>query len=365
MIFCSNPKAQYLSYKDEIDSTISHVLEKGIYILGDEVNSFEKEFADYIGVTQAIGVGSGTEALHIALKACGIGKGDEVITVSHTAVATVSAIEQTGATPVLVDIEPLYYTMDPLKLEKAITIKTKAIIPVHLYGQAADIVSILEIAQKKKLRVIEDCAQAHGAAFHNKRLGSFGDMACFSFYPTKNLGAIGDGGAIVTNSDGLAEKVRLIRQYGWRKRYISEVPGFNSRLDEIQSAILRVKLRYLDIANNKRRDIAEIYNQALLQNIKITLPLIRSGCDHVFHQYAISSEKRNELQKFLTQNGVGTLIHYPVPIHLQPAYKNKIKCSGNLKETEKLADSVLSLPIYPELTNTDISKIIKEITLFQ
>ena len=266
MILCSNPKAQYLSHKDEIDAAIRRVLNGGWYILGEEVKAFEREFADYMGVSYGIGVGSGTEAIHLALACCGIGPKDEVITVSHTAAATVAAIELTGAVPVLVDIEPDFFTMDPDRLEAAITPRTKAIIPVHLYGQPADIDPVLQIAHRYHLRVIEDCAQAHGATYKNKRIGSFGDMACFSFYPTKNLGALGDAGMIVTGDKELAQKALLLRQYGWAQRYVSNLAGWNSRLDEIQAAVLRVKLRYLDEDNARRVRLAEIYEEKLCKN---------------------------------------------------------------------------------------------------
>jgi dTDP-4-amino-4,6-dideoxygalactose transaminase len=240
MILCGNPKAQYLARRDEIDAALKRVLESGWYILGEEVKAFEEEFASYIGVSYGVGVGSGTEAIHLALVACGIGQGDEVITVSHTATATVAAIELAGATPVFVDIEPDFYTMDPAKLDAAITSRTKAIIPVHIYGQPADMDPILEVAKKHNLRLIEDCAQAHGAIYRGKRVGSLGDVGCFSFYPTKNLGAIGDGGMLVTNNIELAQKARLLREYGWTERDVSQFAGWNTRLDEVQAAILRV-----------------------------------------------------------------------------------------------------------------------------
>ena len=257
MILCSNPKAQYQAHKEEIDSAIQRVLDKGWYILGDETKAFESEFAAYIGVDHGIGVGSGTEALHIALAACGIGLGDEVITVSHTAVATVAAIELAGATPVLVDIDPDYYTLNPDKLESAISPRTKAIIPVHLYGQPADLTPILEIARQHGVLLIEDCAQAHGAMYGGRRIGAWGDIACFSFYPTKNLGALGDGGMVVTNDSALAERARLLREYGWAERYVSSIPGLNSRLDEVQAAVLSVKLRFLDADNEARALLAQ------------------------------------------------------------------------------------------------------------
>lgn len=362
MILCSNPLAQYQSHKTEIDKAISKVLDKGWYILGEEVTSFEKEFAEYIGVKHSIGVGSGTEALHIALKACNIGDGDEVITVSHTAVATVSAIGLAGAKPIFVDIESEYYTMDTSKIEKAITKRTKAIMPVHIYGQPVDMDSLVKIAKKHNLLVIEDCAQAHGAEYKENKIGSIGDIACFSFYPTKNLGAIGDGGMVVTNNSELAEKAKLLREYGWAERYVSHISGWNTRLDEIQAAILRVKLKYLDEDNTKRRNLAGLYKKELSKT-DLILPQTRESCNHVYHLYVIRSKQRDNLQRFLKDKGVGALIHYPMPVHLQPAYKN---LSGkDLNETELAAKQVLSLPMYSELTEMDLKTACNAIKEFE
>ncbi|MDD5131485.1 MAG: DegT/DnrJ/EryC1/StrS family aminotransferase [bacterium] len=362
MILCSNPLPQYLSYKEEIDAALRKVMEKGWYILGEEVKSFEKEFASWIGVTQGIGVGSGTEALHLAIAALGIGRGDEVITVAHTAVATVAAIELTGAKPVFCDIDQESYTMDPAKLPAVINDKTKAIIPVHIYGQAADLDPILRIARENKLKVIEDCAQAHGATYKGKRVGSLGDLACFSFYPTKNLGAIGDGGMVVTSDVKLAEKCRLLREYGWAERYVSHIAGWNTRLDELQAAILRVKLKYLATDNNKRNKIAFIYNNALA-GTGLVLPAVRKDCGHVYHLYVVRTKRRNELQKFLKEKEIGALIHYPVPVHLQPAYK-ELAGSGSLPVTEKAAQEILSLPMYPELTSAEAETVCQAINQF-
>lgn len=363
MIPAANPKAQYLNYKNEIDSAIAKVLEKGRYVLGEEVLAFEDEFAAYTGTKYGIGVGSGTEALHIALRACGIGEGHEVITVSHTAVATVAAIELCGAKPVLVDTERDYFAMDPGRLTDAITPRTKAIIPVHLYGQPADLTAITEIAHKSGIRVIEDCAQAHGAGYRGKRVGTWGDMACFSFYPTKNLGALGDGGIIVTADAELAKQSRLIREYGWTGRYISDVPGMNSRLDEIQAAVLRVKLKYLDSANASRKHLASLYDEGL-GLIGTTTPKVRPGAEHVYHLYVIRSQERDKLQAFLKARDVGALIHYPVPVHLQPAYRGRLRCAGDLSETEHAAREVLSLPMYPELSVSEVCMVIEAIKAF-
>jgi dTDP-4-amino-4,6-dideoxygalactose transaminase len=364
MILCSNPQAQYLSHKGEIDAAVSRVLDKGWYILGEEVKAFEAEFAAFIGAAHAVGVGSGTEALHLALRACGIGQGDEVITVAHTAVATVSAIELAGATPVLVDIEPDFYTLNPALLEAAITPRTKAIIPVHLYGQPADLEPIMEIARRHEVRVIEDCAQAHGAKYKGRRVGSYGDMACFSFYPTKNLGAVGDGGMVATSSPELAERALLLRQYGWADRYVSSLSGWNSRLDELQAAILRVKLPHLDSDNRKRRRLANMYDETLAA-LGLCLPRERAEVEHVYHLYVVRSERRDDLQAFLKSREVGVLIHYPVPVHLQPAYQNRLSGSDHLPETERAAREVISLPIYPELDESQLQKVVAEVQAFQ
>lgn len=363
MISCSNPKAQYTARKKEIDTAVFRVLNSGWYILGDEVKIFEKEFASYIGVFYGIGTGSGTEALHICLVACGIGIEDEVITVSHSAVATVAAIELSGASPHFVDIEPRFYTIDPEKIESAVTAKTKAIIPVHIYGHPADMDPILEIAKKHNLFVIEDCAQAHGAIYKGNRVGSLGHMGCFSFYPTKNLGAIGDGGMVVTNDRKLAEKVSLLREYGWVERYVSHFPGWNTRLDEIQAAVLRIKLKYLDEDNLKRKRLADTYNSEL-SDMDLILPHLRDNSTHSYHLYVIRSQRRDELLSFLRERNIGASIHYPVPIHLQPAYRH-IRGGESLHETERAAKEILSLPIYPELKTSDVTMITDLIKQFE
>ncbi|MDD5170742.1 MAG: DegT/DnrJ/EryC1/StrS family aminotransferase [Syntrophales bacterium] len=360
MILCSNPHAQYLAHKTEIDEGIQRVLDKGWYILGDEVHAFEQEFAAYIETRHGIGVGSGTEALHLALAACDIGPGDEVITVSHTAVATVAAIELTGALPVLTDIEPQYYTLDPTKLERMITSRTKAIIPVHLYGQPADLTKIIEIARNHDLRVIEDCAQATGTIYQDRLVGSYGDMACFSFYPTKNLGALGDGGMVVTDNNDLARNARLLREYGWAERYVSHVRGWNTRLDELQAAVLRVKLLYLDEDNKKRSAVAHIYDDGL-HDLGLTLPTCRPEARHVYHLYVMRSSQRDGLMTYLKNHQIGALIHYPLPVHLQPAYRDRLPGSKDLAVTETIAGEVLSLPIYPELNTKDVEFVIDTI----
>ena len=345
---CAAPHAQYLSHKAEIDAAVRRVLDTGRYILGDEVRAFESEFAAFTGTTDAVGVGSGTEALHIALAACGVGPGDEVITVSHTAVATVAAIELCGAVPVFADVRPDTYTIDPEGIAAAVTSRTKAVVAVHLYGQPADMDPILAYAARYGLKVVEDCAQAHGAAYKGRRVGSLGDAACFSFYPTKNLGAIGDGGAVVTRDAALARRARELREYGWRDRYVSAIPGWNSRLDEIQAAILRVKLKTLASDNARRVALAAQYQESL-RGCALELPQAAPHTQHVFHLYVVRSSERDRLQAALAQRGIGALVHYPVPIHLQPAYEGRCRCAQPMGVTERLAREVLSLPMYPEL----------------
>jgi len=353
------PLSQYLAHRAEIDAAVQHVMAAGRYILGHEVEEFEKEYADYIGTRFAIGVASGTDALVLALRACKVWPGAEVITSPHTAVATVAAIELAGAVPVLVDIEPDTFLIDPSKIEKAISSRTRAIIPIHLFGQPADLSAILAIAQHHAIRVIEDCAQAHGALYWGKRVGSWGIAGCFSFYPTKNLGAIGDGGMVVTDDENLASEVRQLREYGWRQRFISEVPGLNSRLDEIQAAILRIKLRHLDRDNERRRQIADQYTHAL--SSQLAVPVVKAGRTSVFHQYVARSSARGDLQSNLRREGVGTAVHYPTPIHLQPAYRGRIGDTGSFPVAERAAEEILSLPIYPELDTSQIERVINAI----
>jgi dTDP-4-amino-4,6-dideoxygalactose transaminase len=356
-------RAQTDRLRADIDAAVARVLESGWYILGREVAAFEQELAGYLGVTECVGVASGTDAVLLALRACGVGPADEVITVAHTAVATVAAIELAGAVPRFVDIEPRAYTMDPALLAGALTERTRAIIPVHLYGQAADLDPILAFAREHDLLVIEDCAQAHGARYRGRRVGSFGHAAAFSFYPTKNLGAIGDGGAVATNRPEIAEAVRLLRQYGWRERYVSDVPGLNSRLDELQAAILRVKLRHLDAENEARRRLASVYDD-LLGGLPVVCPITRPGAEPVYHLYVIASEERDGLLAYLGGAGVGTGIHYPVPIHLQPAYHRLGYGPGSLPQTEAAALRVLSLPMYPDLSEAAVRSVARAIAAF-
>ena len=357
----ADPKAGYLAHKDEIDGAIHRVLDSGWYILGQEVAGFEKEFAAYIGGGNAIGVASGTDALEIALRSCGIGPGDGVITVSHTAVATVAAVELAGAIPILVDIDPCTYTMDPNRLEDTIKQqgagRLKAIIPVHLYGHPADMSAIMDIAGRHGLSVIEDCAQSHGAAIGDRKTGTWGHLSAFSFYPTKNLGALGDGGAVVTNDPALAERLRQLREYGFRERYVSHLSGMNTRLDELQAAILRVKLQYLRTENARRLQIARIYG-ASLSGTTLVLPQLHAKVDHVFHLYVVRSTHRDGLKAFLKENSVGTSVHYPVPVHLQPAYRGRAVIGrGGLEHTEQVCREILSLPMYPQMTDEQVQRI--------
>ena len=348
MIFCANPKAQYLPYKDKIDAAIRSVLDSGTYILGEQVSLFEKEFAEYLGAGFAVGCGSGTDALVLALKALDIGAGDEVIVPSFTATPTVAAVVMAGATPVYVDIEPDYYTIDPVCVEDACTERTKAIIAVHLYGQAAAMDELIAIAERRGLRLIEDCAQAAGASYRGRRLGTIGDIGCFSFFPTKNLGAIGDGGAVVCRDESLAERLRRLRQYGWDKNRVSTEPGINSRLDELQAAVLRVKLQYLDADNARRRDLAALYSSELYDK-GLSFPVVREDSEHVFHLYVVRSKRRRVLMQHLASKGIHVGVHYPVPAHQQPAYAGKKRIASSMAVTDRIVQEVLSLPIYPEL----------------
>jgi dTDP-4-amino-4,6-dideoxygalactose transaminase len=356
----ASPLASYLAHQDEIDSAIDRVLTSRSYVLGPEVEAFEGEFASYIGRDRAVGVGNGTDAVEIALRACGVGPGDAVITVSHTAVATVAAIELAGATPILVDIDPSTFTLDPGRVESTIrdsrSARIKAVIAVHLYGHPADMVSLMRIAREYDLWLIEDCAQAHGALVDGVRAGGLGDVGTFSFYPTKNLGAIGDGGAVAAGSE-LAGKVASLRQYGWQATAVSEQPGMNSRLDELQAAILRVKLRHLDDENARRRRLASHYSE-ILEPTSIQCPMTRPGVEHAFHQYVIRTPRRDELRDHLIGCSVGTGIHYPVPVHLQPGYAGRTAMgSGGLGHTEAASREILSLPVYPQLSDDDVDHV--------
>lgn len=377
-------RAQYLALQSELDAAVHRVLDSGWYILGKETAAFEEEFAAYLtsndgrstaslastssaaddytskpgAAIGCVGVNSGTDALHLALRACDVGAGDEVITVSHTAVATVAAIRLTGATPVLVDIDPATYTMSPAALTDALTPRTKAIIPVHLYGHPAAMAEILALAQAANVLVIEDCAQAHGARYQGKRVGTLGDLACFSFYPTKNLGALGDGGAVVGRNADLLARVRSLREYGWTPaaRYISYAEGLNSRLDEMQAAILRVKLRYLDAWNEARRALATLYQELLPESV--TKPVEAPGCEHVYHLFVVRVPARDTVRQRLQAAGVSSAIHYPAAVHQQPAYQQGNLICHDLDHTETAVAQILTLPLYPQMSRAQVQQVV-------
>ena len=360
---CS-PHASYLAMKEMIDSAVRRVMDNGLYILGPEVQAFEAEFAEFLGCRHAVGVASGTDAIELALRACGIGPGDSVATVSLTASATAAAIERTGAQPIWTDIDPVTCVMSPRSLLDLLSgdegARIKAVVPVHLYGNPVDMDALMHTARNHGLHIIEDCAQAHGASYAGRPVGTFGDASAFSFYPTKNLGAFGDGGMVVTNSDERAEQLRWLRQYGWKERYVSLFPGTNSRLDELQAAILRVKLRGLTAANERRRTIADTYTKRLAGS-SLVLPRVSAGGTHVFHQYVVRSLSRETLRKYLTDAGIGTLIHYPVPLHKQAAYAARIPCPVSLAQTDRTAREVLSLPMFPELTDAQVCAVVSAV----
>jgi dTDP-4-amino-4,6-dideoxygalactose transaminase len=349
-------RAGYLELKAELDAAVVAALDSGWYILGREVAAFESEFAAWLGVPHAVGVANGTDAVALALRALGVRPGDRVATVSHTAVATVAAIEMVGAVPVLVDIDPDRFTMAPASLERTLAAgPIRAVVVVHLYGQAAELDAIASLARGAGAALVEDCAQSHGARLDGRRLGSLGDAAAFSLYPTKNLGALGDGGVVATRDAAVAERVTALRQYGWRERYVSDIAGVNSRLDELQAAMLRVKLRRLDGDNARRVAVAARYDEELRGSARIAPPARAPGCDHVYHQYVVRSADRTALQARLREAGIGTNIHYPVPIHLQPAYRDRVALAPDgLAQTERAAREVLSLPMYPQLSATQL-----------
>jgi dTDP-4-amino-4,6-dideoxygalactose transaminase len=352
--------AHHRKHGDEITAAVARVLKSGWYVLGEEVAAFEREFAAEFGYGYAVGAASGTDAIALCLRAQGVGPGDKVATVSHTAVATVVAIEMAGAQPVLVDIDPASYTLAPASLARALETfhPVKAVIAVHLYGHPADLEAIVAVARHYDAQVIEDCAQAHGARLDGHYVGTRAAAAAFSFYPTKNLGALGDAGMAVAADAECAQRMRWMREYGWKQRYISEIPGVNSRLDELQAAVLRVKLRHLEGGNQRRAVIAAAYDRGLAHT-GLVLPVTRSGARHVFHQYVVRSRARDALRSNLRERGVGTSVHYPLPVHQQPAYAGRVSLDpGGLEETERAAREVLSLPMYPELTDAAVESVI-------
>lgn len=359
----NDPGAAYRAQQPDIDAAIARVLASGHYVLGTEVSAFEREFAAWLGLTHAVGVASGTDALMLSLKALGIGPGDRVATVSLTAVATVAAIELAGAQPVLVDIDH-GYGMDMAHLEATLRLfPVKAVIPVHLYGQPVALDGLERITATRDIAILEDCSQAHGARFGGRPVGCFGALAAYSLYPTKNLGGIGDGGIVASNSPERAEALRALRQYGWDAARSSHRPGYNSRLDEIQAAILRVRLTRLDADNSRRRTIAEAYDAGLKDAPGLGLPWRRRDTQHVFHQYVVTHAARDALQARLQDHGVRTGIHYPCPVHHQPGYRGRVALGpGGLPNTERAAASVLSLPIFPHMTDRQVSRVITAVT---
>ncbi len=341
-------RTQYLSIKAEIDTAVLNVFDSTQFVLGKEVAAFEELFAAYTQTSYVMGVNTGTSALHLSLLAAGIGKGDEVITTPFTFIATVSAIDYTGATPVFVDIDPATFTIDPANIEAAITPRTKAILPVHLYGQPADMDPIMEIAKRHGLVVIEDAAQAHGAEYKGRRVGSIGDLGCFSFYPGKNLGAYGEGGAVTTNNPEFARTVRMLRDWGAERKYYHDLKGYNYRLEGVQGAVLKVKMKYIEGWTEARRAIAARYDAALA-GTGVRTPAAAPDCRHVYHIYAIRDAQRDALQTYLHDHGVSTGIHYPIPVHLQRAFAELGHKEGDFPHSEAAANEVLSIPMYPEL----------------
>jgi dTDP-4-amino-4,6-dideoxygalactose transaminase len=361
-IFFARPSAQYQDLRDEIDAAIRRVLDGHVYIMGKEVERFEADFAAYCGTQHAIGVANGTDALHLALRALDVGAGHEVIVPAHTAVPTIAAIEMSGAVPTFVDITADRYALDPAKVEQAIGPNTRAIMPVHLYGHPADLGPLLELAHRRRLVVIEDAAQAVGARWQGSRVGSLGAIGCFSLYPTKNLGAIGDAGIVTTNDGALAQKLRELRQYGWRTGQLSESAGFNSRLDELQAAILNAKLGHLDAKNARRRDIAARY-LAAFADLPLELPRAIGNCEPVYHLFVVRTPQRDALKAHLQQAAVVAGIHYPVPCHHHPAYRERFGQTA-LPVTERIVGEILSLPMYPELTDGQVDRVIDAVRGF-
>jgi dTDP-4-amino-4,6-dideoxygalactose transaminase len=352
-------KAQYASLKPELDDAALRVMGSGWFIQGQEHNAFEAEFAAYCEARHAIGVANGTDAIRIGLQALGVARGDEVITVANVGMPPVAAIKEAGATPVFVDVDPATRNIDPALIEAAITPRTRAVLAVHLFGHPVDVDAIRTVTERHGIKLMEDCAQAHGARYKGRRVGSLGDAAAFSFYPTKNLGAYGDGGCVTTNDADVADRARLLRGYGWRKQYLSESHGFNSRLDELQAAILRVKLRYLDAANEERRRRAAIYDEALSG---VMTPTTTEWATPVYHLYVVEADSRDALRVALDKSGIGTGVHYPLPSHLQPACADLGLGAGALPVTETLAGRIVSLPMYPELPIEQVERVAQTVS---
>ena len=363
MIPFAELKSQYLSIKAEIDAAVAAVFDAGWFILGKQCEAFEQEFAAYHGGGHAAGCASGTDAIHLALRAAGVKPGDEVITAANTCVPTACGIAASGARPVFADVCGDTLTLDPESFRRAITPRTRAVVPVHLYGHACDMDAVLEVARAHDLIVVEDCAQAHGARYKGRLCGTFGDAAVFSFYPSKNLGAYGDGGAVMSRDESIAARVKMLRNYGEEGRYRSVLEGFNSRLDELQAAILRVKLRHLDAWNAKRRELAEAYRRALA-TAPVTLPREAGWAVGNYHLFVVRSTQRDALREHLLAEGVGTQIHYPTPLHLQPAYAHLGFRTGDFPVSERACNDVLSLPMYPELPIGSVESIARAVLSF-
>ncbi len=353
----------FYRYQDELETRVLAVLRSGQYVLGPEVENFEREFAAYTGSRYCVGLASGLDALWLAFRVLGIGSGDEVIVQANTYIASVMGITINGATPVFAEPDT-FYNMDVSRLEELVTEKTKAVLVVHLYGQASDMEGILTFCQKHDLRLVEDCAQSHGSCFRDRMTGTFGDIGCFSFYPSKNLGAYGDAGAIVTDDEDIARNMRMYRNYGSEKRYYNKVVGANSRLDEMQAGLLRVRLRHLPELTGERRDLAERYSREL-RNERILLPQVRAGCDSVWHQYVIRCSERDKLIQYLDEQGIGTIIHYPIPPHLSEAYAYLGHKKGDFPIAEEYADTVLSIPMYNGMTAEEQGYIIEALNAFR
>lgn len=354
----ANPGARFWRQGKALRAAMDRVVASGYYVLGPEVEAFEEELAEWVGADHAVGVANGTDAITVALRALGVGPGDEVVTVSHTAVPTVAAIELTGATPVLVDIERTSLGMSPSALEAAIGPRTAAVVVVHMYGHPAPIRAIAAICEQHHLALVEDCAQAHGARVDGQHVGTFGDAGTFSFYPTKNLGAMGDGGAVFTSSVGVAERVRRLRQYGWAPRGVSQEPGMNTRLDELQAAILRVGLASLDEDVARRRAIAARYGEELALHDGVAAPSCAAGCAHAYHLYVVRHPEPDALGAALGRRGIATGRHYPQAVHQQPAYAGRLRCPDGLRETEQLYREHLSLPMFPELSDAQVDRVV-------
>ena len=357
-------KAQYAAIRPEMRAAIDAVLEHAQFINGPEVADFEQRFAAFCEAEFAVGVGNGTDALALALNALGVGPGDEVITTANTFIATAEVIATAGATPVFVDVDPHHFNMTAEGLSAAITPKTKAAIPVHLYGQPAPMAEIMEVARQRSVKIIEDAAQAHGAEYQGKRVGNWGDLTAFSFYPAKNLGAYGDAGAVVTNDGELAATVRMLRDHGRTDKYLHEYVGVNSRLDTLQAAILGVKLGYMEEWNAARRAVAARYDAALGEFPWLTLPGRIPGGRHVYHLYVIQTDRREELRQHLSDNGIGVGIHYPIPLHLQPAFRSLGYDLGDFPVAERLGDSILSIPMYPEISDAQLARVVQAVGAF-